>query len=263
MSDERPMFDDGDAYERMMGRWSREVGRDFLAWLALPKGLRWLDVGCGTGAFSVELIAREGPSAVHGVDPSPAQVAYAQTRAGGEAATFEVADAQSLPFASDRFDAAAMALVLAFLPDPARGVAEMARVVRPGGTVAAYMWDLPQGASPTGPLHAAMRASGLGAAQPPSAAASSLDAMRALWGAAGLADVETTVIRVTVRYGSADEFWAVNTRGVGPAGAMIAKLPDEARARLREALGAHLSTQPDGAVAHEAVANAVRGRVAR
>ena len=257
------MFEDAEAYERMMGGWSRDVGRRFLAWLALPAGLRWLDVGCGTGAFTMELIERAAPSAVCGVDPSAAQVAFARVRPGAETATFEVGSAESLPFEGDSFDVAVMALVIAFVPDPRRGVAEMARVVRAGGTVAAYMWDLRRDGSPTGPLHAAVRAMGLAPAQPPSAAASTIDAMRALWTEAGLTDVETTEIRIAARHESFEAFWSVNTRGVGPAGAMVASLPDEVRARLRETLRESMHARPDGSVEHEAIANVVRGRVAR
>jgi len=130
------LFDDGKAYERLMGRWSRVAGEKFLDWLAAPKNLKWIDVGCGNGAFTEVLIARCSPAAVIGVDPSEGQIAYARTRPGAKPAEFRVAGAQDLPFAENSLDAAAMALVIVFVPDPAKAVAEMARVVRPGGIVA-------------------------------------------------------------------------------------------------------------------------------
>jgi ubiquinone/menaquinone biosynthesis C-methylase UbiE len=140
--DKAELFTDGEAYERMMGRWSRLVGETFLAWLDLPRGLRWLDVGCGNGAFTEEVIGRCAPAIVTAIDPSDQQLAFARTRSGAKMAKFEVGDAQRLPFGDDTFDVATMALVLAFLVEPAKAVAEMARVVRPGGWVATYMWDI-------------------------------------------------------------------------------------------------------------------------
>ena len=152
MAESQELFSDGAAYERMMGRWSRVAGEQFLNWLALPKGLRCLDVGCGNGAFTEELIVRCAPASVMGLDPSEDQITYARKRPGTKLAEFRVGGAQALPFDDDSYDAALMALVIAFLSDPAKSVAEMARVVRPGGWIATYMWDIPAGGVPVHPL---------------------------------------------------------------------------------------------------------------
>ena len=156
MSQTPNLFTDGKAYERLMGRWSRLVGEKFLDWLDAPKNLKWIDVGCGNGAFTEVLIARCAPAAVTGVDPSEGQLAYARGRPGAKRAKFRVADAQALPFADNSFDAATMALVIVFIPDPGKAARELARVVRPGGAVATYMWEFPDG-FPTAPLAAAMK----------------------------------------------------------------------------------------------------------
>ena len=148
MSDPGQIFSDGKVYERMMGRWSKLVGRIFLDWLAPPKGLHWIEVGCGNGAFTEELIAHCAPRAVDAIDPSEGQLTFARTRPSAKLARFRQADAQALPFADKSFDAAAMALVITFVPDPAKAVAEMARVVRPGGLIATYMWDIAGGGLP-------------------------------------------------------------------------------------------------------------------
>ena len=131
-----------------MGRWSQLVGDGFLDWLAPASGLRWLDVGCGNGAFTEMLVERCAPAAVVGVDPSEAQLAFARTRPASRVAQFRQGDAMALPFPDDAFDAAVMPLVIFFVPDPPKGVAEMARVVRPGGVVTAYGWDLFDGGFP-------------------------------------------------------------------------------------------------------------------
>src|SRR5262245_16736878 len=140
-------FDDGVAYERMMGGWSRLAGETFLDWLAPRPGLRWIDVGCGNGVFSELLVERCAPAAVLGIDPAEAQLAFARTRPAAGVAEFRRGDAMALPFPENSFDVAVMALVIFFVPQPARGVAEMVRVVNPGGVVAAYAWDLPGVAS--------------------------------------------------------------------------------------------------------------------
>lgn len=127
------MFSDGKAYERMMGQWSRVVGTGFLDWLAPAEGLRWLDSGCGNGAFTEEILARCAPAAVDAVDPSEGQIAFAKTRPAAAHARFAIGDAQALAFADDSFDVAIMALVIAFLPHPERAAAEMRRVTRPAG----------------------------------------------------------------------------------------------------------------------------------
>src|SRR4051794_10616423 len=118
-------FDDGAAYERYMGAWSRLTGETFLHWLAPPPGWRWLDVGCGNGAFTELLVERCAPTSVDGIDPSEPQLAYARTRPASRVANFHLGDAMALPFADDTFDAAVMPLVIFFVPEPAKGVAEM------------------------------------------------------------------------------------------------------------------------------------------
>src|SRR4051794_25569698 len=120
-------FDDGEAYERYMGIWSGMVGQVFLDWLSPASGQRWADIGCGNGAFTGLILRKCGPAQVDGIDPSDGQLAYARTRAGvqGAGAVFQQGDATALPYADASFDIAVMALVMHFLPDPAKGVAEM------------------------------------------------------------------------------------------------------------------------------------------
>src|SRR5262245_39216358 len=243
-----------------MGRWSRLVGETFLDWLNVPKGLRWLDVGCGNGAFTEEIIARCAPAAVVAIDPSDEQLAFARTRPGANMAKFEVGDAQKLSFGEGTFDVAIMALVLAFLPDPAKAVAEMARAVRPGGWVAAYMWDILNSESPTTPIYTAIESLGSTVPVRPNTAASQLEAMHGFWEMAGLKAIETRVIRIPVRHANFDDFWASNTVPVGPQGKVIAGMSPDAREQLRVRLREHLPASSDGQVLYESFANAVRGR---
>src|SRR6516164_5429862 len=219
--DRSELFTDGEAYERMMGRWSRLTGETFLAWLDLPKGLRWLDVGCGNGAFTEEIITRCAPATVMAIDPSNEQLAFARTRPGAKMAKFEMGDAQKLSFGDGTFDVAIMALVLAFLLDPAKAVAEMTRVVRPGGWVATYMWDILNGGSPTTPIYTAIESLGSTLPVRPNPAASRLEAMHGFCEMAGLEAIETRVIRIPVRYADFDDFWDSNTVPVGPQGKVM------------------------------------------
>ena len=174
-------YDDGVAYERMMGTWSRAAGETFLDWLAPSRGLRWIDIGCGSGAFTELLVKRCAPKAVEAVDPSEAQLSFARGRPVGQIAKFHLADALALPFSEARFDAATMALVIFFVPDPAAGVAEMARVVCPGGTVAAYVWDMMGGGHPLELMHIEMKAMGFSPPMPPRSDVAGLEALMRLW----------------------------------------------------------------------------------
>jgi SAM-dependent methyltransferase len=255
------LFTDGEAYERLMGRWSRRVAETFLDWVDVPNNLGWLDVGCGNGAFTEELIARCAPAAVTAVDPSDDQLAYARTRPGARMADFRVGDAQKLPFADDSFDAAAMALVISFLPDPGRAVAEMARVVRPGGSVAAYMWDIPGGGVPVHPIYLAMESMGFMSGRPPNPKASEANAMRGFWEEAGLESIETRAIRIPTVYSDFDDFWDSNVVPIGPQGKVIADMAPGARGELRLRLRDHLPACPDGRIIYEACANSVKGCV--
>src|SRR5215471_17776524 len=169
-------YEDGAGYERYMGDWSRRVGAVFLDWLAPSPGLKWIDVGCGNGAFTQLLIERCAPAEVHGIDPSEGQLAFARARPQARMAQFGKGDAMALPFPDQRFDAAVMALVIFFVPDPVKGVAEMTRVVRPGGTVAAYVWDILEAGAPHEPVHAELRHMGMRPMLPPSAPVSRLAA---------------------------------------------------------------------------------------
>jgi ubiquinone/menaquinone biosynthesis C-methylase UbiE len=259
MNDNMNIFADGEAYERLMGRWSRLIGDLFLDWLALPNGLRCIDVGCGNGAFTEVLIARGVAASVVGLDPSAGQIDFARERAGAKSAEFRIGDAQALPFGDKSFDAALMALVISFVPDPTRAVAEMARVVRFGGWVATYMWDIANGGLPVVPLYRAGKSLGLttpGSANP---AVSRREALDQLWQQAGLSDIETQVFRTNVVYADFDDFWDSNTV-TGPAGQWVRAMDPETREQLRTRSREQVPIAADGSIRYEVFANAVRGR---
>jgi SAM-dependent methyltransferase len=197
-----------------------------------------------------------------GLDPSKQQIAHARQRPGAKAAEFRVGDAQALPFADRSYDAALMALVIAFLPNPARAVAEMARVVRPGGWIATYMWDIAGGGVPVHPLYEALKSIGATPGIQPNPEASRREALQEFWEKAGLQAVETRVIRIPVVFSNFDDFWDSTTVPVGPQGKAIAVLLPDAREKLRARLREQLPIAADGRIAYEAFANAVKGRVA-
>ena len=262
MSQQPIRFDDGEAYERAMGVWSRLAGRDFLDWLALPAGLSWIDVGCGNGAFTELLLQRCAPGGTQGIDPSEAQLTFARGRPGARGAAFLQADAMALPFASGRFDAAVMALVIYFVPDPAKGVAEMTRVVCPGGMVATYAWDMFGGGFPFDPIQLEMRALGVTPSLPPSAGASRMAELSELWTGAGLEAVETRQIAVRRTFVDFENFWSSSTITGGMRSTLAAMASgdvDRLKARVRK----RLSPDASGRVVCHARANAIQGRVPR
>lgn len=261
MSDAGKVFSDGKLYERMMGRWSKLAGVIFLDWLAPAKNLRWIEVGCGNGAFTEELIGRCAPAAVTAIDPSEGQLKFARTRPGVKLAQFKSGAAEALPVPDGSFDAAAMALVITFVSDPKKAVAEMARVVRPGGSVATYMWDTANGGVPLAPVEAALKWLGKSYPPRPSAAASARAEMQALWQAAGLQSIETRQIRISISFSSFDEFCESNLVPVGPAGQVISAMSASEKERLKARLRELLPIAADGSISYEAFANAVKGRV--
>ena len=259
MAEEQIRFDDGAAYEDFMGRWSRLAGEAFLDWLSPAARLRWLDVGCGNGAFTQLLADRCAVREVLGVDPSAELLAFARARLAGAPVAFRQGDAMALPVSDGTFDAAVMALVIFFVPDPAKGVAEMARAVRPGGGVCAYAWDLPGGGFPYFALHEEMVRLGQQPPGPPHPEAAHLEALRQSWTDAGLVDVETHAIVVERSFADFEAFWATARQGPGSASPLSEPQRADARllkTRVRERLGA----AADGRVTVTARAHAVRGR---
>ncbi len=252
-------FEDGGAYERAMGVWSQIAGQVFLDWLAPAQGLRWVDVGCGNGAFTELLMQGYAPMEAQGVDPSDGQIAYARTRAAARGASFQLGDAMALPFEADRFDAAVMALVIFFVPEPARGVAEMARVVRPGGAVAAYAWDMEGGGFPFEPIQAELRAMGITPTLPPSADASRVEVMRELWTGAGLEAIETRAISVQRSFTDFEDFWSAST-GLGMKPMLASWSPADVE-QLKDRVRARIGVEGNGPVVRQARANAIKGRV--
>ena len=260
MAEPKIRFDDGAAYEQMMGIWSRSAGEIFLDWLAPLPGLRWIDVGCGNGAFTDLLVERCAQVEVQGIDPSEGQLAFARTRPAALVAEFRQGDAMALPFPADRFDAAVMALVLVFVPDPAKGIEEMVRVVSPGGTVATYMWDMLGGGFPLDPILVEMRAIGLSPPRPPQMEASRMEALRDLWIGAGLEAVETREITVHRTFADFDDFWmtTVKSPALGP---VVASMASEDVKGLKSRVSARLPTGTEGRIIYGARAHAIKGRL--
>lgn len=259
MSDQTIRFTDGAAYERGMGTWSRLAGEVFLDWLAPGDKLRWIDVGCGNGAFTELIIMRCNPAIVEGIDPSKEQLEFARKRSGQTKAEFRQGDAMALPFADNSFDIAAMALVIFFVPDPVKGVSEMIRVVKPGGMVATYAWDMLRNGFPFESILDEMRGLGYTPALPPSADISRMEAMLDLWTRAGLDAIETKEIVVERTFEDFDEFWSFSTGGT--IGARIVQLPANDVESLKARVRGRLPVEATGRITFSARANAAKGRL--
>lgn len=255
-------YNDGAAYERSMGKWSQLAGAEFLEWLAPDGGLRWLDVGCGNGAFTELIAERCSPTAVTGIDPSPAQLEFARGRRASRQAQFREGHAMAIPFPDAAFDAAVMALVIFFVPDPARGVREMTRVVRPGGTVSAYAWDILGGGFPFDAMQAEMRAMGLKPPLPPSVEASRMQAMQELWKTAGLQEVETREITVQRTFADFDDVWT-STLAAAAIKPVVVAMPPADVEQLKGRLRQRMPIGPAGTISYSARANAIKGRVGK
>lgn len=258
MSGGQIRFDDGEAYERFMGQWSRLAGEVFLDWLAPPPNLRWADIGCGNGAFTELLFSRARAAHVGGVDPSPGQLTFARNRLHGRDADLREGTATKLPFADEAFDATVMALVIFFVPNPEEGVAEMVRVTRPGGTVAAYAWDIPGGGFPTELVTEELHRFGIEPLRPPRADVSPIPVLERLWTGAGLSSVMSRTIEVEREFASFDDWWS-SIHGASSLAAALDRLASSEIIRLRDAVRERLRPDADGRVRCRARANAVVG----
>jgi ubiquinone/menaquinone biosynthesis C-methylase UbiE len=255
---EAMQFQDGERYESMMGVWSAMIGATFLDWLDPPAGARWADIGCGNGASTELIISRAKPALVEGLDPSEAQLEFARKRHRSGVANFTLGSALQLPYPDAAFDVAIMALVLFFVPEPARGVAELRRVTRPGGTVAAYAWDIEGGGFPYEDVHTAMRGIGVEPILPPRSEVSRLAELNRLWSDAGLIEVETREILASRTFANFDDYWATATSAPG-IGQILAKLGTDQVEQVRKSLPGSGGT---GELVVHGRAHAVKGRVA-
>ena len=257
---------DGDRYEPYVGRWSRLVAAEFLDWLDVPAGSRWLDVGCGTGALTETILTRAQPSKVRGVDTSEDLVSYAEKQVGDPRFEVQIGDARSLPFEDRSFDAVVSGLVLNFIPDQGGAAKELRRVAVEGGTVGAYVWDY------AGGMQMMRYFWDAAAALDPSARHSdegerfgeiaSLKGLGGLFDVAGFSDVRTRAIDVPTIFRDFDDFWTPFLSGQAPAPAYCMSLDEPVRAELRALLKVRLPAKADGTIRLTARAWAVRGTIA-
>ncbi len=254
----------GDSYEAYMGRWSRQIAPRFLEWLDAPRGLDWLEVGCGTGALSGAILEKCQPKSLVAIDPSEGFLAKARTHVTDSRVTFQIGDAQALTLATASRDIAVSALMLNFVPDRGKALAEMRRVVRPGGVVAFYVWDYAGGGVEF------MRAFWNAAIALDPAAADlaenkrfpfcTRDGLTALAREAGLTDVNATAVEAPTVFRDFEDFWRPFTLGAGPAPGYCVKLAPEARQRLKEKLQSSLAHRADGTIALTTRAWAIKSR---
>jgi SAM-dependent methyltransferase len=252
----------GANYEPYVGRWSRLVARQFLSWLNIPPEKKWLDVGCGTGALSQTVLQLSAPAEVTGIDRSEGFLAYAREHTRDERARFELGDATDLPVETGVYDAVISGLMLNFVPDHSRAVVEMARAARPGGVVAAYVWDY------AGKMEfmryywdaaAALDPRGLELDEGRRFPICNPAALKDLFQAANLQKVEVRPIEIDTKFKDFDDYWLPFLGGQGAAPSYNMSLSEELRAAVRESLRNTLPIAPDGSISLIARVWAVRG----
>jgi trans-aconitate methyltransferase len=247
-----------------MGRWSRRVAPLFTAWVGAPPGASWIDIGCGTGVLTSAVLGTCDPSRIVGLDSAAALLETARSRVADPRASFKQGDAQAIPEGDNAFDVAVSGLLLNFVPDKAAAVGEMVRVVRPGGTVALYVWDY------AGHMQAMRYFFDAATALDPKA--SEYDdgvkapvcrpkPLSALLARAGLAEVEVRAIDIPTAFENFDDYWTPFLGGTGSAPKYCMSLGEEARDRLRDTVRGRLPTGPDGEILLAARAWAAKGRV--
>ena len=254
----------GDGYEQLMGRWSRRLAGPFLAFAGLARGERVLDVGCGTGSLTFQLAQRPELDAITGIDYAAPYIEHATLRNTDPRVSFRVGDATALPFPDASFDRVLSLLMLHFVAQPERAVAEMRRVARPGATVAAAVWDARGGFVATRLFHDTAAALDPAAAERrarnftrPMTRPGDLEAA---WRRAGFAEIAATELAIRMEFASFDDYWAPYLGKDGPGADYIATLDEPSLVRLREAVrSAYLDGEPDGARSYVAVAWAAKG----
>jgi len=243
------------AYDRYMGAWSSQLSRQLIEFARIRSGQRVIDVGCGPGALTADLVSLVGPDAVSAVDPSESFVAAARTRQ--PVVDIRRAVAEALPFPDGTFDAALAQLVVHFMSDPVAGLREMARVTRAGGVIAASVWDFGGGRGPLGPFWEAAREIDPKVVDESDLAGAREGGLADRFRAAGLVDVEQTTLSAGRTYASFDDWWQPFTMGVGPGGAYVASLDPDRREALRELCRSRLPAGPIVLTAHAWAARGV------
>jgi len=259
----KDFWESGAPYDYFMGRWSRLAAQSFVNWLSPSSGLKWLDIGCGSGALSEIIVNHHQPAALTAIDQSEGFVKIARKRLGHRAQC-RVGNALALPVEDSSANITVSGLVLNFIPEPEKALSEMRRVTDVGGTVAVYVWDYagkmdflthfwdaavelkPEALS----LHESRRFRDCNAA-----------VLKRLFEIAGLGEVETTSIEIDTRFRDFDDYWKPFLGGQGPAPGFVKSLDDTEKNKLRNTLRARLPVGPDGAISLTARAIAAKGRI--
>ncbi|MBC7871921.1 MAG: methyltransferase domain-containing protein, partial [Chitinophagaceae bacterium] len=238
-------------YETYVGRWSRLVAPEFLTWLNIPSGARWLDVGCGTGILSQTIVQQANPSEVKGVDRSAAFVELARDRVVDESVSFEVGDAQQLSLESSRYDAVVSGLVLNFIPDLPQALREMARVAKAGGVIAAYVWDYADQMQMMRHFWDSVIALHPDAVEFDQARRFPIckpEPLAELFQNTGLGQVEVRSIDVITHFVDFEDYWTPFLGGQGPAPSYVTALNEQERTELRHTIQTRLPIGSDGSI---------------
>lgn len=251
------------SYEEFMGRWSHSVAERFLKWLNIEPRLRWLEIGCGTGALTRAILTAADPTTITAIDPSEAYIAYCRARTSDKRALFKEGEIASIGSDTEQYDVIVSSLVLNFLPEPVESLALMGQAICRGGIIAAYVWDYSEGMQflryfwdavveldpRQASLHEGVR---FGICK--------ADALKRLFSSAGFGEIEMTAIDIPTPFRDFDDFWQPFTSGQGPAGSYCASLNDHQLKALKEILRVKVPSENDGSIALLARAWAIRGR---